>query len=377
MMTFFLFCYIMSLGDNMKIIKKKIDICLNIADYFVHLQNSDVLLFDIETTGFVAEKSILYLIGCAYYTDNSWISVQFFAEKKSDEAEILKAFFELCKSRRYTISFNGETFDIPFIIKKSRALGISCTYFDSLISVDMYKLVKKYKSFLGLENLKQKTLEKFLGIDRKDLYSGGDLIEVFHQYLSTKTPLLEYSLLLHNEEDVLGMLELVKLMNYVNFLNQLLEISSTSINTIEMKENMLSISLSLGINSPFEKVFIINSWTLIFKKDSNLVILAIRTIEETLYHYFKDYKNYYYSIEKDEAIHKSIGKYLDATKRLPATSDNCYIKKNGMFFETYTVHESIPLFKTSRSSKVNYIPVKSDDIHKEIICESLRKILSK
>ena len=32
----------------------------------------DVLVFDIETTGFTAEHTALYLIGCAYYEDHRW-----------------------------------------------------------------------------------------------------------------------------------------------------------------------------------------------------------------------------------------------------------------------------------------------------------------
>lgn len=56
-----------------------------------------VLFFDIETTGFLARSSQLYLIGCAYYQDNSWNIVQWLAQNTSEEALILKEFLAFAK----------------------------------------------------------------------------------------------------------------------------------------------------------------------------------------------------------------------------------------------------------------------------------------
>ena len=38
----------------------------------------DLLVFDIETTGFTAEHTALYLIGCAYYKNRQWNICQWF-----------------------------------------------------------------------------------------------------------------------------------------------------------------------------------------------------------------------------------------------------------------------------------------------------------
>ncbi|MCR5303741.1 MAG: ribonuclease H-like domain-containing protein [Lachnospiraceae bacterium] len=51
-----------------------------------------VLLVDIETTGFDAVRSDLYLIGCCYHDGGVWKTDQFFAENKYEQAEILLAF---------------------------------------------------------------------------------------------------------------------------------------------------------------------------------------------------------------------------------------------------------------------------------------------
>ena len=40
-----------------------------------------ILFVDIETTGFAAKSSILYLIGCAWYNGNHWMVTQWLATK--------------------------------------------------------------------------------------------------------------------------------------------------------------------------------------------------------------------------------------------------------------------------------------------------------
>ena len=52
------------------------------------------LFIDIETTGFTARSSYLYLIGCAYYQDGCWNVRQWFAENYNEETAILDAFFD-------------------------------------------------------------------------------------------------------------------------------------------------------------------------------------------------------------------------------------------------------------------------------------------
>lgn len=70
------------------------------------------------------------------------------------------------------------------------------------------------KEFSNCRNLKQKTVEKFLGIGREDLYSGGDLINVYHQYVATQEEEARYLLQIHNYEDVLGMIDLLPILSY-------------------------------------------------------------------------------------------------------------------------------------------------------------------
>ena len=75
----------------------------------------DVLFLDIETTGFTAKSSNLYLIGCACYEDGRFHVHQWMAEKYDEEAAVLEAFFTFAASYRHLIHYNGNAFDIPYL----------------------------------------------------------------------------------------------------------------------------------------------------------------------------------------------------------------------------------------------------------------------
>lgn len=62
-------------------------------------------------------------------------------------------------------------------------------------------------------------MELFLGIDREDIYNGGELISFYHEYVRFHNEEQEKALLLHNEEDLKGMLELLPILAYYDTLN--------------------------------------------------------------------------------------------------------------------------------------------------------------
>jgi len=84
----------------------------------------DLLFFDIETTGFSGDTSQLYLIGCTYYDGFGWRLIQWFADTRKAEAELLEAFFTFLSRFRILIHFNGDGFDIPYLLKCCRRLGL-------------------------------------------------------------------------------------------------------------------------------------------------------------------------------------------------------------------------------------------------------------
>ena len=79
-----------------------------------------ILFLDIETTGFTAKSSSLYLIGTAYYEDGKWYVKQWFASNYDEEAQILSAFFSFAMKYTHIIHFNGNNFDLPYLLQNVR-----------------------------------------------------------------------------------------------------------------------------------------------------------------------------------------------------------------------------------------------------------------
>ena len=74
---------------------------------------SDLVIFDIETTGLSANVSSLYLIGALWYdTQKKEMKMcQWFADDYNSEKEILLSFRSYIEEHPYLIHFNGSSFE--------------------------------------------------------------------------------------------------------------------------------------------------------------------------------------------------------------------------------------------------------------------------
>ena len=77
----------------------------------------DLVFLDIETTGLTPATSSIYLIGAVYHQQMEWHIRQWFSDSLNSEQEILEDFFSFIKNYQVIVSFNGETFDLPFLKK--------------------------------------------------------------------------------------------------------------------------------------------------------------------------------------------------------------------------------------------------------------------
>ena len=287
-----------------------------------------VLFIDIETTGFAARSSYLYLIGCAYYLAGKWRTVQWMAENYEQEADILKSFFEFSKNYRYLVHFNGNNFDLPFILQKCQQHELLYN-FDNFQGIDLYKRISPYKFFLRLPNCKQKTLEQFLGIDRKDVFSGSELIGIYYDYMKNPSEFSENALLLHNADDLKGMLQVLPMLAYYDLFNQPLRAKKVQANSYKdvtgghHKELIINIIL----DQPLPKTVLTNAGGCYFRGEGPDVTLKIPIFEEELKYFYSNYRDYYYLPTEDVALHKSVAGFVDKEHRIPASAANCYTRK--------------------------------------------------
>lgn len=174
-------------------------------------------ILDIETTGLNPESCFFVLGGIISYESNSL--EQFFVEDPAKEKEILEIYLKKLSSFDVIITYNGHSFDIPFIIKRASKLGITID-FNLPYNLDLYILLNRYSELRKfLPNLKQKTIENFMGLwsERKDEISGKESVYLYYEYIKSKNTFLKNTILLHNADDLCQLSRLLPIIEKIDF----------------------------------------------------------------------------------------------------------------------------------------------------------------
>lgn len=335
-----------------------------------------IVFFDIETTGFAAEVTYLYLIGCSYYKEDSFHLIQWFSEGINEEAFLLSSFFEFLNNYDVLIHFNGNGFDIPYLQRKVKILELNYS-FDHIISIDIYKKIFPYKKIFKLGNFKLKTLETFLNIRREDTFSGGDLIQVYQSYLGrkhyetlwntrnpehllnapTESDLLLHQLLLHNADDLKGLLFICPLLNYADLFEKPIRILQAGV-----EEGSFTLRFEISAHLPVPISY--GNDLVHLTAYENIATLMIHIYEGELKYFYDNYKDYYYLPAEDYAIHKSVAHFVDKEFRTKAKPSNCYTKKQGIFAPQYEMLIS-PYFKLKYQDKLSFLEIHTDFLLQE------------
>lgn len=315
------------------------EICRNIPissieghSWIDHYFSENFVFFDIETTGFSPKNSFAYLIGMAKRTGNAIQICQLFAENRQEEASVIKNFYQKLPKGCTLVSFHGNGFDIPYLKGREEACHIEAKW-DSYFYLDLYQITGKYAHFFRLQNKKQKSIEKFLGIDREDRFSGGELIPLYYSYEQSHHAETEAILLLHNYDDVFGMVKLLPLLAYRDFFENPLNVQSARVVESLLYNGSIKkeLLLSFDVPMPFPKELRCKGegCNLMCRKSDAKLLVDIFCGE--LKYYYENYKDYYYLPEEDLAIHKSVASFVDASHRKKATAATCYSRKEGQF----------------------------------------------
>lgn len=339
----------------MFIIKKELS---HIENKNLSLIPSNYVFFDIETTGLKKETTLLYLIGCIYFKDNAWNFIQFFNDDGNSEKEIIHAFFSLLYPNTCLVHYNGIRFDVPYIDYKRNLYKFKTNLHD-FSQLDLYREFSKLKNLLMLDGRKQKDLEKFFGLSRKDELNGGELIHVYHSYLKSKNKRLLSLLLLHNEDDILGLFSLFSCFLPYRELNN----NKFTIKNLTKANDILSISFSPSLALPRE--IRRKKDGIYFQLEKDRGVLSLSMPRQELKFFYPNYKDYYYLPAEDYAIHKSIAQFVEKDYRKKATAKTCYQKKKGEFLpicKTFPKENLTRLeqFRREYSDKQLYIEYKKE-----------------
>lgn len=303
------------------------------------------ILFDIETTGLSAATSYIYLIGAIYREESRLCLTQWFCDSYQEEKELLSAFrsFLTCHAGSVLVHYNGTTFDLPFLNKKWERHRLSFSVSPENTQ-DLYQLLLPFRKLSQLPNLRQKTVEASGGYLRNDSFQGSELIEVYAAYtgkyrLATLTgdfseaDALRYSLLLHNHDDLLGLLQICQ-KTHLPDIRQ-----GKYLPELTLTETELLIFYSVSA-LPFAvtRDFGFGSW----HADQNGLRLRIPFFWGELKYFFPDYRNYSYLIYEDTAVHNSLADYVDQEAKKRCTPRTAYQKKKGLFFPLPPKFSSLP-----------------------------------
>lgn len=226
-----------------------------------YLSNENICFLDIETTGLSRKHSCIYLIGFVYFSteNNSWCLEQGFINNTKDENQLLDYINKFISNFDLLITYNGDSFDLPFIKKRSSINNINSKILD-MQSFDIYREIRKNKSYLNFKNMKLKTIEENLGIYREDEHSGKDCIDFYYDYMDTKDQILKEKILKHNYDDLYYLLDVMKIFDLIK------DKKSTIVST--NKENVKVEIQDITIDKDIFKIF---STTSSMKDEINFV----------------------------------------------------------------------------------------------------------
>ncbi len=165
----------------------------------------ELAFLDIETTGLAATP--LFLVGILHVGDNGPHIHQLLARDYSEEPAVLAAAAELLSAVKVLVSFNGRSFDMPFVRDRVRYHHMEWTVQPER-HVDMLHIARRQRD-LHVPDHRLLTLETWVCRRRREADIPGELIpEAYHRYVESGETDELAVILQHNQIDLLTTAEL-------------------------------------------------------------------------------------------------------------------------------------------------------------------------
>jgi uncharacterized protein YprB with RNaseH-like and TPR domain len=163
------------------------------------------IVVDIETGGFAGTE--VFLIGVVLLDEWPLRVVQWLARDYPEEAGILRAMAALARRYDTWVTFNGKSFDEPFL--RDRAAVHRVTLPQPAEHIDLlHHARRRWRS--GLPNCKLQTLEQYLlGWQRVGDVPSCDIPDLFHHFIRTGNAAPVRPILEHNQLDLTSCTELL------------------------------------------------------------------------------------------------------------------------------------------------------------------------
>ena len=168
-------------------------------------QPEDLIFFDLETTGL--SSSPLFLIGTMVWEDGDLVTRQYFARDYSQERGALGLFLESAAGRRLFVSFNGKSFDLPFVRARSAVNAVACDL--EAAHLDLLHAGRRMWR-RQLPDCRLQTLERHIcGRTRQGDIPGHLIPDAYHEYVRTENAAQMVAVLEHNFLDLVTLADLM------------------------------------------------------------------------------------------------------------------------------------------------------------------------
>jgi len=165
----------------------------------------DLLFLDLETTGLGA--SPLFLIGTLSWEDSGLLVRQFFARDYAEERAALECFLERAANHKLLVTFNGKSFDVPYLRMRAAANGVPCRLDHAHLDL-LHASRRIWKDRFG--DCRLQTLEYHVcGRRRHGDIPGAEIGEAYHAYVRTGDARKMAAVVNHNRQDLLTLAEIL------------------------------------------------------------------------------------------------------------------------------------------------------------------------
>lgn len=165
----------------------------------------DLIFVDLETCGL--SNAPVFLVGVLVWDEGQLRARQFFARDYGEEAAILALWERTVSGKRALLSFNGKSFDVPFLRSRAAFYG-----FPPLPEPPHLDLLHESRRAwrTGVPDHKLQTLERVVcGRARRDDIPSKDIPKAYERYVRTGDASQLAAILRHNALDLFTVAELL------------------------------------------------------------------------------------------------------------------------------------------------------------------------
>ena len=169
------------------------------------LSADDLIFVDVESTGL--GNSPLFLVGIMVWEGEGFAIRQFLARNYAEEAAVVSLFVEECEGKRLLVTFNGKSFDLPYLRVRAAANGIALPpeppHFDLL-----HECRRVWRGVLPdcrLQTLESRICGRLRGGD----IPGSEIPEAYHAFVRTGDARQIAEIVRHNMFDLVTMADLM------------------------------------------------------------------------------------------------------------------------------------------------------------------------